>query len=99
MDVPQFKAACDAILTNSSDPAAVSAGLAELLDAFTLAVADRIQAGAQIEDLARQNDALRQTNMDLFLKIPVTGSSEKTPEEPEEEKPTFEALFKDGVLI
>ena len=99
MDVPQFKATCDAILANSSDPAAVSSGLTELLDAFTMAVADRIQAGAQIRDLNQQNDALRQTNMDLFLKIPVTGGSEKPPEEPEEEKPTFEALFKDGVLL
>lgn len=99
MDVTTFKATCDNILANLSDASIASAGLTELLDAYTVAVADRIQVGSQLEDQIRQNESLRQTNMDLFLKIPVTGQPEKQEPEPEQDAPTFEALFKDGVLL
>ena len=98
MDVTAFKAICDNILANSSDTSVVSTGLTSLLDAYTVAVADQIQTAARLDDQMRQNDTLRQTNMDLFLRVPVNAAGAEPQPEPEEEKLSFDALFKDGVL-
>ena len=100
MDLNQFKEKTVSILQAGADAGTVSALLTELVDMATVATAEIIQLQAALEAERNANDTLRQANMDLFLKIPVTAAGQETQAaEQEEEKPSFDSLFENGKLI
>ena len=98
MDLAEIKAKAAALLT-TTDAGILSAELASIVDTCTVAEAERIQLQAQLDAAYQENENLRKTNMDLFLKIPVSQQTEQVEPEEEEEKPSFDKLFENGKLI
>lgn len=97
MNLEDIKAKAAALLSES-DAGVISSTLAAIVDECTIAEAERIQLQTQLDAAYQENSNLRQTNMDLFLKIPVSQQTEQAEPE-EEEKPSFDKLFENGKLI
>jgi len=65
----------------------------------TISAAETIQLQQRLDLSESANSTLRQANMDLFLKIPVTSQPSAEPDPEPDEKPSFDTLFKDGKLL
>jgi hypothetical protein len=90
----EVKAKAAEILANLSDQAKVSAILAELVEHNDDAVVEVTKASETATKLTADNENLRNTNMQLFLKV---GSSAPKPDapNPKDNTPKFEELFDD----
>ena len=94
MKPEDHKAAMKLILENAKNAAEVSDLLAQLTEDNLKLENDYAVTVEQKTRLEKDNEQLRAANMRLFLKVgePET-VSEKTPEDEEQVKPDFSALF------
>lgn len=96
----EFKAKTAEILSNLSDQAKVSALLAELVEHNDDAVVEITTATTTATKLTADNENLRNTNMQLFLKVGNTQTQQNNQQQNQEDnKLKYEDLFKDGDLI
>lgn len=94
MNASEHKQVTIAILSAGADQAAVSSLLMQLEDDKIQDLAQIVQLQQSLDQLATENSNLRQTNMDLFLRVPVTaGTTDKTEEQDTDKGPTIASLF------
>lgn len=88
----EYKAKTAEILSNLSDQAKVSALLAELVEHNDDAVVEITTATTTATKLVADNENLRNTNMQLFLKV-GNAVPKDDPQKDEDNTPKFEDLF------
>lgn len=86
------------------DRGKLSEDLATLRAEFNAEVTAKEAAEKVRDDLQKQNDSLKEANLNLFMKFGEPGSTDdpagKLPEENKKDpQAAFDALFKDGELI
>lgn len=90
----EYKAKTAEILSNLSDQAKVSALLAELVEHNDDAVVEVTKATETATKLTADNENLRNTNMQLFLKVGNTVKEDKQKQtETKDTTPDFNDLF------
>lgn len=101
MDASAHKSITNSILTSNGDQAAVSSLLIQLEDDKIQDLAMIAQLQQQLDQLATENANLRQTNLDLFLRVPVTAGTPAAADDDDADKgPTIASLFDDkGMLL
>ena len=96
MDASAHKTVTNTILTSLADQAAVASLLVQLEDDKIQDLATIAQLQANLDSLTRENENLRQTNLDLFLRVPVKTETKPEQEtEGEAEGPSIASLFDD----
>lgn len=90
----EYKSKTAEILSNLGDQAKVSAILAELVEHNDDAVVEVTKATETATKLTADNENLRNTNMELFLKVGASPKPEDKPT-PTDNTPKFEDLFDD----
>jgi len=92
MKAEDFKAKTAEIMANLTDQAKVSILLAELNEDYDAETVTKTTAIATAEKLVKDNENLRSTNMQLFLKVGEPLKTEPT-KTVEDDKPKYEDLF------
>jgi hypothetical protein len=99
MDIQAHKELTNQLLANHMDQAAVSGILAQLVDDYIIVNAELVQSRQAIDRLQVEAQGLKDTNMQLFLKIPAGAVQEEEKKPEEDKKPSFETLFANGELL
>jgi len=95
----EFKELTERILANLDNQATVTTTLAELIEHNTTLAAESKKAVETAEKMTKDNETLRQANLDLFLKVGTEKKEKKEIPPEEDEKPSFDDLFdEDGEL-
>lgn len=72
-----FRTFSDDIIGANGDQATITSRLADMQDAFTDSIARLTKAEHDAEEIGKENERLRQANLDLFLRV---GESARTPQ-------------------
>jgi hypothetical protein len=94
LKLEEFKSLTNSILANLSDQAKVSEILMNLNDDYTQQLAQAEQMTAKITEAETNIKSLKDTNMNLFLKL-ANPIPEKAVEKPATEEITYDDLLKE----
>lgn len=75
--IDSFRTFSDDIIAANGDQATITSRLADMQDAFTDSIARLTKAEHDAEEIGKENERLRQANLDLFLRV---GEKAKTPQ-------------------
>lgn len=93
----ELQALINGTIQANGDPSITTANLTAVTEDITEAVGTIESLNNSIAKLTADNESLRKTNMDLFLKVgtKITGNENKPNNSPDDEPPKFESLFDD----
>lgn len=87
------------VLAGEADTARISEIVSAIVENYSYALADLEIANGKITELATQNENLKETNMQLYLKVGTPVTEENPIVEEEEETLSYDDLIENGELV